>query len=188
MFSIYLVICLVMVTATSGALAVALADRRQQTATRTAAQLWRDIQLRNGITEPIPWHSPDSPINRPGMVQVHPPIHPWETRPVPGDRPPSPSDLAINPPMKQGSSDSATLNETRETVPELPMEPLELTDPPAAGEQARVLRLHGQGLTQNTIIKHVWGASPGGSKKYTEARRRYLDYINTIPSEVATHA
>lgn len=193
MFSILSALCVgfVLTVATTGALASASLERRRQSANKEASQLWRDIQLRNGVTEVSPWHSTDASINRPGMVQVHPRTQrPHTDAHLPSAGPPFTSDLATEPPEKQGSSDSATLNETVETVPELPMEPLELTDPPAAGEQARVLRLHRQGLTQNTVIKQVWGASAGGSKKYIEARRRYLDYIaqSANQSEVSHHA
>ena len=78
------------------------------------------------------------------------------------------------------------MNEPTELVPELPMEPLELTDPPVDGEQARVVRLHKQGLSQTAIIEQVWGIPRGGSKRYKEARRRYQEY--TQPQEATAHA
>ena len=187
MFSIYaaLSVSAIPVGAICGALATASFERRRDAISRDAFDLWRAIQLRNGVTALSPWHSSVSPINRPGMVEVmpnysglDPPLHPWESEPIPGEGPPSSPD-GSNPPENTGSTGSALLDEPI-------AQPLALTDPPAAGEQARVLRLHQQGLSQTAIIQQVWGVPRGGSKKYKEARRRYLDYI--APKEVTTHA
>jgi antitoxin component of MazEF toxin-antitoxin module len=36
-----------------------------------------------------------------------------------------------------------------------------------------VLRLAGLGWSKNDIIRHVWGASPGGSRAYKDAKAEY---------------
>jgi len=144
-----------------------LYEHDRQKRSKWAAQTWRDVTLRNGVTGKSPFHSDDDSFNAPGMVQVYPRSQVRSASPFP-------------------SSDSTAVVERTRVTPveelteELPCAPMELSDPPHEAERARVRRLHQQGLSQTKLIKEVWGLSKGGSKRYYEARRRYRNHIADI--------
>ncbi|WP_121970686.1 hypothetical protein [Leptolyngbya sp. BC1307] len=159
--------------------AVGYATHRKQQRSEWAAQTWRNVTLRDGVTERSPFHTADSSFNLPGMVEVFPrshtpnrAVHAWEHDPLPGDRPRHTSD---------SHSDGLTAVLPGESLAEeLPSTPLELSDPPDPAERARCRRLYGQGLSQTKTISAVWGLSKGGSRRYYEARRRFREHVRDI--------
>jgi hypothetical protein len=159
--------------------AVGWSTHNSQQRSKWAAQTWRDVTLRNGVTERSPFHTPTSSFNAPGMVEVFPrshtptpPIHPWESAQVPGERPQPTSDSY--------STDNPTVHPGESPEDELPSTPLALSDPPDPAERARCRRLYQQGLSQTKLIKQVWGLSKGGGTKYSEARRRFREHVQDI--------
>ena len=160
----------------STSLAIAFAESHQAAKTADASETWSNIRLRNGITEPSPWHPPEASINRPGLVQVHPltqpPVHPWEVEPVPDTPPPVVSDLVAELADNKGSSQHAPASTDQQA-------PLELSEPPDPQESIRVMDCHRDGLGQVATIEAVWGIKRGSSKRYQEARRRYQQYTTT---------
>lgn len=151
----------------------------KQERSRWAAGVWRDVTLRNGVTEQSPFHPRSSSFNAPGMVEVFPSSH----RPTPpvaaltGEqvhsarpRPTSAYLEVYNPPVSNGFTPSD----------ELPSTPLQLSDPPHEAERARCRRLYQEGLSQTKLINRVWGISKGGGYKYSEARRRFRAHVRDI--------
>ena len=131
-----------------------------------ASGVWRDVSLRNGVTEPSPFHSTQSSFNAPGLVQVYPRS---QVRPAPP-----------HPPSASPEPTSTVVVPVDDPSEELPCAPMELSDPPHEAECARVRRLYQQGMSQTKIISEVWGLSKGGSKKYYEARRRFRAHVADI--------
>lgn len=162
--------------ALAGGIAGAADSKRRQRGV-WASQTWRDVTLRNGVTEVSPFHSRSSSFNAPGMIRTYPRSQtPTQSASVSASvsnaRPPVASDAisAVNNAVHTG-----TALET-----ELPHEPLELSDPPHDAEGARCRRLYQQGMSQTKIIADVWGVPKGGSKKYYEARRRFRAHVADI--------
>lgn len=159
--------------------AVGWATHNRQSSSRWAADAWRGVTHRNGVTGVIPFAPTTARINAPGMVEVFPrshtperPIHAWESADIPGDRPrhTSNGNSEVIPTVRPGD----------EPVTELPCPPLELSTPPDPAERARCRRLYAQGLSQTKLIKEVWGLSKGGGAKYAEARRRFRMHVSDI--------
>ena len=160
-----------------GSLAYLTHNKQQRR--KWAAHTWRNIKLRNGVTGQSPFHQSTNSFNTPGMVEVFPqsqnyqlPIHRWEREGIP-DRPPQPT--------SDSHSEAIPAVLTGESPDdELPSTPLELSDPPDPAERARCRRLYAQGLSQTKTINRVWGLSKGGSRRYSEARRRFREHVRDI--------
>lgn len=168
--------------ATGSAGLVAWIEKRTTRRTDRASDLWRSIRLRNGVTEPLPWHPATATVNIPGMVEVKP-------NSVQNSQAPHDWDLASQASVSEArpllasmteSPDSTMVRPGSELVNESTEPKFEITDPPSDEEKARVQRLFRQGLSQYLIIRKVWGLSKGGGKKYKEARSRYFDYVYPI--------
>lgn len=152
--------------------AVGYVGHSQQVKSKWAAQVWRDVTLRNGVGESSPFHSERSSINIPGMVEVFPRSH------VPNDEQVCPESLPLTS-DSQGTDENMVSTGFNQSE-ELTIEPFELSDPPHEAERARVRRLYSQGMSQTKLISNVWGVSKGGGKKYTEARRRFREHVADI--------
>ena len=165
-----------------GCVAGALANQ-QTDSKRWASGVWRDVTLRNGVSERSPFHSPVSSFNAPGMVEVFPlsrhasapasasaPVSAGEQ--VRSRRPlaPSANIEVCNTPVGNGFA----------PVSELPKLPLELSNPPHGAEVEICRHLYQKGYSQTKLIAEVWGISKGGGPKYTEARRRFRKNVRVI--------
>lgn len=159
--------------------AVGYVAHNKQERSRWAAGVWRDVTLRNGVTERSPFHTSDSSFNAPGLVQVFPrsqrpapPIPAPTGRQVP-DACPRPTSVMPMSSTNPVANSSAPTEEPDDT-------PLELSNPPHPTERDRVRRLYQNDVSQTKIIKTVWGISKGGGVKYSEARRRFRQHVRDI--------
>lgn len=159
--------------------AVGYVTHSKQERSRWAAGVWRDVTLRNGVTERSPFHAYESSFNAPGMVEVFPRSH-RRTSPIaaPTDEPvhnarPRPTSVlreVCNTPVTNGLM----------PVDEPPTLPLELSDPPHPNERDLCRELYQQDMSQTRIIKTVWGVSKGSGYKYQESRRRFRAHVREI--------
>ena len=107
----------------------AAATGKERERERWASGVWRDVTLRNGVTERSPFHSLESSFNAPGMVEVFPrsqrpsvPAGEPVGEQVHNGRPPLPSAKQTGE-ENQGSNGVAPVD----ALPELP---IELSEPP----------------------------------------------------------
>lgn len=131
-----------LVAVPAGLVVAGLAEQREQRR-RTAADTWRGVVLRNGVSEVLPWHGERAPINAPGIVEVRPAVSQPVSQPV----------SVVNP-------DELTVL----AVPNLP-EPVEKP----LSEREMVRDLLEQGYTQGDTIERVFGVKKGGSQRYKNA-------------------
>jgi hypothetical protein len=67
----YLPIVLLCLTlATGSSLLIAWADSRHKARAERGKSLWQAMRLRNGVTEPSPWHAQTALVNVPGLVAL----------------------------------------------------------------------------------------------------------------------
>ncbi len=171
-----------MSVALAGGLAGAVANSQTERR-RWASGVWRDVTLRNGVTEPSPFHAPVSSFNAPGMVEVFP-------RSM---RPPSPAAVSVPmsadeqvsarrlpPPSVNSEVCNTPVGNGFTPVKELPELPLELSNPPHGAEVEICRQLYQDGYSQTKLIESVWGISKGGGFKYSEARRRFRANVRAI--------
>lgn len=173
-----------MSVALAGGLAGAVANSQTERR-RWAVGVWRDVTLRNGVTEPSPFHVPASSFNAPGMVEVFPrSLRP----PAPADvSAPAPADEQVSarrqrPPSVNGEVCNEPVSNGFPPVKELPKLPLELSNPPHGSEIEICRQLYQEGYSQTKLIDRVWGISKGGGFKYNEARRRFRANVRVIAS------
>lgn len=163
-------------------LVVGLCSGSRTRTDQEAADTWRNIVHRNGVTEPIPFAQSSASVNAPGLVRVYPntqqpkaapkPLSLATSAPTPGPQvqPVRPAPVSVmERPDKTVSSASAAVK--------LPMK---LADAPCEEERETVLKLHGEGKPMTAVILSVWGAKSGGSKKYKAARERYQFYLAEV--------
>ena len=165
---------------TFGGVAGLLAHNRQARK-RWASQTWRDLTLRNGVAARSPFHSDTSTFNAPGLVRVYPRSH----TPTPHADTPTDEQVHTARPLPTSALPTQSPQQVPTVaapMPELPSEPLALSDPADPAERARCRRLYQQGLSQTKVIKGVWGISKGGGYKYNEARRRFRVHVRDIAS------
>lgn len=144
---------------------------------RWASGVWRDVTLRNGVTERSPFHSLTSSFNAPGMVEVLPRSQ-RPSVPVPADRQvcgaslpaPSANHEVCNTPVDNGFA----------PLQELPELPIELSYPPHSAEVEICRQAYLRGYSQTRLISSVWGISKGGGPKYAEARRRFRANVRAV--------
>ncbi|MEL6553588.1 MAG: hypothetical protein AAFQ63_09035 [Cyanobacteria bacterium J06621_11] len=142
---------------------------QQDAAEQDAADTFRQITHRNGVTAPSPWSSPTAPVNAPGLIRTYPHSQrpPVTHSPVQPARPALPS---IEKPVEPSVSPAS----------ELPALPLEFSDEPNETEAAVIKALLDDGSSMTRIIKVAWGISSGGSKRYANARARYQHYLSEV--------
>lgn len=161
-----------------GGVVGALAHSRNERQ-RWASGVWRDVTLRNGVTERSPFHSLTSSFNAPGMVEVFPrskrpsvPAGVSADGQVCDERPRSPS-------AKQTGEENQASNGFA-LVDELPELPIELSDPAHSAEGDICRKLYQAGYSQTKLIGEVWSIAKGGGYRYSEARRRFRQHVRDI--------
>ncbi|MEL7354064.1 MAG: hypothetical protein AAFN38_21760 [Cyanobacteria bacterium J06560_5] len=134
-----------------------------------AADTFRRIVHRNGVTEVSPWSAAHAPINAPGLVLVQPHTQ----------RPPMPPP-PVQPARPTGPSVAKPDDSPLLVASELPKLPIELADEPTESEAEIIVAWWEDGFSMTKTIKSVWGISSGGGKRYATARARYKHYLSQV--------
>jgi hypothetical protein len=163
----------------AGGTVAGLLEHNRQERQRWAAQTWRDVTLRNGVTARSPFHSDKSSFNAPGLVRAYP----RSQRPAPPVSVPTDEQVHSARQRLPSALHEVCNNPVRtELTPfeELPELPIELLNPPHPYEGELCRQSYLKGDSQTKLIKAVWGISKGGGYKYTEARRRFRAHVADI--------
>lgn len=172
-----------LVVAAAGGVA-GLLGQREQERRRWAAGVWRDLTLRNGVTERSPFHAYESSFNAPGMVRVYPRSQRPECESVSVGAS-VPVDVSVRPAgLPAPSASPEVCNNPVRTgftpFEELPELPIELSSPPHEAERVLCRELYQEGMSQTKLISTLWGISKGGGYRYSEARRRFRQHVADI--------
>lgn len=177
--SIAAIVVVSLLTLSAGGAIAGLLEHNRKERERWAAQTWRDVTLRGGVTECSPWHPDHASFNAPGLVRVYP----HSQRPaLPVSVPAGEQDCNARPPAPSALSEVCTplVHNGFTPVEELPELPIELSTPPHPYEQSLCQQAYLRGYSQTRLISSVWGISKGGGRKYAEARRRFRQHVADI--------
>lgn len=152
--------------------AAIIATTGKRESSTPASDVWDAVKLRGGVTARSPWHSSESAMNTPGLVEVRPRR---ESEPCTSTLPiPFPAPVPVNP-------DSQPLRNVAATAEQGDRKGISAID---ETNREVVIGLVSQGVSKTKIIRQIWGCSPGGSQKYKDARSMY----EAILSEVSANA
>lgn len=159
----------------SGAACAAILDTQRTERQATAAKTWRAATLRNGVTAEIPFSDIDSPINSPGLIEVHPHSRTLtstaalSTAPVPAARAMEPLPTKGRKPV-ESTVESPKVSTAKETKFKwnYPQGGFSVNDP-SSEALATLRRLIDDGERRKTVLSWAVFGSNGGSI-YSNAR------------------